>query len=73
MVLWVWCGLVLSRRVEVEDGELAVFDGKEGEYEEGWHGGRSLLGMGRGWEIVCAVALLSERARRKCHFLCLSG
>jgi len=57
----------------VEDGKLPVFEGTGGECEEGWRGGRSLLGKGRGWEIVCAVALLSERARREYHFLCLSG
>lgn len=57
----------------MEDGKLTVFEGKGGECEEGWRGGRSLLGKGRGWEIVCAVALLSERARREYHFLCLSG
>jgi hypothetical protein len=52
----------------VEDGELAVGGWKEGECEEGWRGGRSLWGKGLERKIVCAVALLSERARRVCDF-----
>jgi hypothetical protein len=52
----------------LEDGELAVFEGKEGECEEGWRGGRSLLGKGRGRMKLCDVALLSKRAESECDF-----